>query len=32
MDTGGGDPVNLTAQIPHAFDNELHDWPYKPNP
>ena len=32
MDAGGGEPVNLTAQIPHPLDNELHDWPYKPNP
>ena len=32
MALDGGEPVNLTAQIPHAFENELHDWPYKPNP
>ncbi len=32
MSVEGGEPVNLTGQIPHAFHNELHDWPFKPNP
>ena len=29
--TSGGDPVNLSAQIPHPVHNEQHDWPYAPN-
>ena len=32
MDIDGGEPVNLSARIPHPVYNELHDWPYKPNP
>jgi dipeptidyl aminopeptidase/acylaminoacyl peptidase len=32
MDVAGGEPVNLTEAIPHPVHNELHDWPYKPNP
>ena len=28
----GGEPVNLTASLPHPVYNELHDWPFKPNP
>ncbi|MFQ5602504.1 MAG: prolyl oligopeptidase family serine peptidase [bacterium] len=25
-------PVNLTVLVPHPLFNELHDWPYRPNP
>lgn len=32
MPTAGGEPINLTGNIPHPVYNELHDWPYKPNP
>lgn len=32
MPTAGGEPINLTGTIPHPVYNELHDWPYKPNP
>ena len=28
--TTGGDPVNLTASIPHRVDDELHDRPTRP--
>ena len=28
--TAGGAPLNLTASIPHRFDNELHDSPSRP--
>ncbi len=31
LPASGGEPINLTADIPYAFHNELHDWPYKPN-
>ena len=31
MAVRGGEPVNLTAQLPHPVYNELHDWPYEPN-
>ncbi|MEM6338287.1 MAG: prolyl oligopeptidase family serine peptidase, partial [Bacteroidota bacterium] len=27
-----GDPIDLTADIDVRFDNEEHDWPYRPNP
>ncbi len=27
----GGEPVNLSAAIPHRVDNELHDWPMIPS-
>lgn len=30
--TAGGSPINVSSRIPHRLDNELHDWPYKPNP
>ncbi|MFQ5570508.1 MAG: hypothetical protein ACE5G0_12575, partial [Rhodothermales bacterium] len=32
MAVNNGDPVNLTAAIPHPVYNELHDWPFKPSP
>ncbi len=31
MPASGGPSVNLTEEIPHAFHNELHDWPYLPS-
>ena len=30
MDVDGGDPINLSATVPHPVYNEIHDWPYKP--
>ena len=30
MPADGGDPVNISAAVPHRLDNEIHDWPYKP--
>ncbi len=27
----GGEAVNISAALPHRVDNEIHDWPYKPN-
>jgi len=32
MDVKSGRQVNLTARIPYPVHNELHDWPFKPNP
>jgi dipeptidyl aminopeptidase/acylaminoacyl peptidase len=32
MDVNGQKPINLTAGIPYPVHNELHDWPFKPNP
>ena len=31
VDVDGGEPVNLSARIPHPVYNEIHDWPYKHN-
>ena len=31
MPSDGGPTINLTDAIPHAFHNELHDWPYLPS-
>ncbi len=31
MPSGGGEPVNLSAGIPHPVSNELHDWPMLPS-
>ncbi len=28
----GGEPVNLTASMDSPVHNEIHDWPYAPNP
>ncbi len=32
MSTEGGEPINLTTSINQAVHNEIHDWPYAPNP
>ena len=31
MPSVGGKAVNVSADLPHRVDNEIHDWPYKPN-
>ena len=32
LPTGGGQQINLTASIELPIHNEIHDWPYAPNP
>jgi len=31
MPSDGGTTVNLSEALPHRVDNEIHDWPFKPN-
>jgi len=31
MPSDGGTAVNLSEALPHRVDNEIHDWPFKPN-
>ncbi|GMQ80641.1 MAG: prolyl oligopeptidase family serine peptidase [Rhodothermia bacterium] len=31
ISTESGEPAKLSGAIPTRLDNELHDWPYKPN-
>jgi len=32
LSTDGGTPINLTASLDLAVHNEIHDWPYLPDP
>ncbi len=32
LSTEGGTPIHLTASMDYPIHNELHDWPFSPNP
>ncbi len=32
LPTNGGDPIHLTESVDFPVHNEIHDWPYAPNP